>query len=1201
MRRRPLASTLRRAALACCLTPALAAQSAEPPAAIRYDRDIRPILADRCFKCHGPDAAARKAELRLDERADAVRDREGSCAIVPGNADDSDLWLRVTTDDDDDHMPPRDSGKKAITPAEAELLRAWIEQGAPYEPHWSFVPPTRPPLPAVHDLGWCRTEIDRFVLAELERHGIAPGPEAERRTLVRRAFLLLTGLPPTPAESDAFAADAAPDAYERLVHRLLYDEPWRSRFAEHIASPWLDAARYADTSGIHTDAGRQIWPWRDWVLRAFRDGMPFDRFLTEQLAGDLLPDATQDQRVATGFLRNHVTTDEGGAIDAEYLVEYAVDRTATTGEVFLGLTLGCARCHEHKYDPISHDEFYQLFSYFYANDEPGLYSQEKDPQRAFEPAITVPSEPQRAAREALVATVADTRARLDAIDPTEAAALAAFVIDPGCGVTWVRSEVVDAHSAVADGATLTIQPDGSVLASGANPAHDVHVVTLRTDATDLRLLCLEALTDASLPKGKVGRASNGNAVLGAVTVEAVSVVDPSRRAAVPLGWVWADREQDNGDFAATNVLATDDDAGWAVGAHQHAPGPRTCLLLADAPFGWEGGTDVVVTLRYDLRDAQHVFGRVRLSAGAIGAEGLARLPEAVSAFHSMGPFSPADDGDPYTTEFGPEHVRTFDAQQSFHDLGWQHAGGVVEGAVGTLPIGRNVSYVAWRVFAPSARRRTLSLGSDDGFVLFHDGREIARRAVDRGAMPDQDRVEVSLHAGQNLLVLKVVNSGGDGGFSLRRGARTDGCGDELTGDLAIVVLPRRALHEGLHQRLAVAWRRTFSPDFAARLAQLTAREQELTALDAAIPQTMVMRELAQLRPTFVLQRGVYDQPDRTRPVARGVPAALGALPPGAPADRRGLAMWLCDPGNPLVARVQVNRLWELLFGTGIVRTSEDFGMQGEWPSNPELLDWLAVEFRCCGWDLRALLERIATSAVCRQSSRARPDVRERDPDNRWLAWFPRRRLPAEVIRDQALAVSGLLVERLGGPSVKPYQPEGLWREVAMPASNTRVFQRGTGDDLWRRSLYTYWKRACPPPSLSAFDAPTRESCTIRRGTTNTPLQALVLWNDPQFVEAARVLAERTLHEGGDSADDAARLVSLFQRCTGVSPEAATLQVLSQALHDLRERYRAEPADAAALLAVGERLVDPTWPAIELAPWTLLASTVLQLDATISVD
>lgn len=1201
MRRLVAVTAVRRAVLAACLTPVLVAQSAEPPPAIRYDRDIRPILADRCFKCHGPDPAARKAELRLDERLDALRDRDGSRAIVPGVADASELLARVTTTDEDDVMPPPDSGKKAITPAEAGLLRAWIEQGAPYEPHWSFVPPTRPPLPAVRDGGWCRTEIDRFVLAELERHGIAPGPEADRGTLARRAFLLLTGLPPTPEESDAFAADAAPDAYERLVHRLLYDEPWRSRFAEHITSPWLDAARYADTCGIHTDAGRQIWPWRDWVLRAFRDGMPFDRFLTEQLAGDLLPDATQDQRVATGFLRNHVTTDEGGAIDAEYLVEYAVDRTATTGAVFLGLTLGCARCHEHKYDPISHDEFYRLFAFFDANDEPGLYSQEKDPQRAFEPAMAVPSEAQVAARAALVEAVAATRARLDAIEPAEAAALAAFVIDPGCGVRWADGEVVEAHAAAADGAVLTLQPDGSVLASGPNPAHDVHVVTLRTDATDLRLLCLEARTDASLPQGKVGRATNGNAVLGAVTVEAVSVIDPSRRVAVPLGWAWADHEQHDGDFAATNVLSIDDgEAGWAVGAHQQPPGPRTCLLLADAPFGWAGGTDVVVTLHYDTVHAQHVFGRVRLGVGSISAAGLARLPEAVSAFHTAGPFSPEPDGDLYAAGFGPEHVATFDAQQVFGDLGWRLAEDVVEGAVGTLPNGRNVSYVAWQVFAPTARRRVLSLGSDDGFVLYHDGREIARREVERGATPDQDQVELSLHAGRNLLVQKVVNTGGDAGFSLRRGARTDGCGDELTGDLAIALLPPRAQHAGLCDRLTMAWRRAFSPEFAVRLARLEAHERDLAALDAAIPQTMVMRELARPRPTFVLQRGVYDQPDRTRPVARGVPAALGALPPGAPADRRGLAMWLCAPANPLVARVQANRLWELLFGTGIVRTSEDFGMQGEWPSHPALLDWLAVEFRDGGWDLRALLERIATSAVFRQSSRARPDVRERDPDNRWLAWFPRRRLSAEMIRDQALAVSGLLVERLGGPSVKPYQPDGLWREVAMPASNTRRFERGTGDDLWRRSLYTYWKRACPPPSLSAFDAPTRESCTIRRGTTNTPLQALVLWNDPQFVEAARALAERTLREGGD-ADDAVRLTAMFRRCTGARPDDAALRALTRTLQDLRERYLAAPADAVALLSVGERQADPAWPATELAPWALVASAVLQLDATISID
>jgi hypothetical protein len=1164
---------------------------------VRYDRDIRPILADRCFKCHGPDPKSREAELRLDERAGAIEDHDGTQAVVPGNPDDSELWRRITAADPAERMPPADSSKKPLTEAERDLLRRWIEQGAAYEPHWSFVPPRRPAVPAVHDAQWCRTDVDRFLLANLERHGVTPGREAGRATLARRAFLLLTGLPPTPAELDAFAADPDRDAYERLVQRLLHEEPYSSRHAEHLATPWLDAARYADTCGIHMDAGRQIWPWRDWVLRACRDGMPFDRFLTEQIAGDLLPGATQDQQIASGLHRNHVTTDEGGAIDEEYRVEYAVDRTATTGAVFLGLTLGCARCHEHKFDPISHEDFYRLYAYFNSNDEPGLYSQVPDANRALEPFLEVPTPAQQERRERLRVDLAAAKQALDEVDPAEAAAMQSFLDALGSetGVAWAEATVTAACSTEPEGATLAVQPDGSVLASGPNPPRDVHAITLRTEAANLRLLCLEALPDASLPAQKVGRAPNGNAVLNALLVEAVSVRDPQQRAAVPLAWAWADVEQQDGDFGVANVLDAEDGVGWAVAAHQHPPGPRTALLLAKAPFGFAGGTDVTVTLRYDSGYDQHALGRVRLRLGTIGAAGLERLPEAQGGFHTAGPFAVDATTSGYAEAFPPEATNAFDRRQRFGDQKrWRHAQGVAEGRVGKLADGRNVSYVAWQLFAPTARARTLALGSDDGFVLFHDGVEVARREVDRGAAPDQDRAEVQLREGSNLVLHKVVNTGGEGGFALRRESRPN----ELAGDLVVALLPESARTAALAERLRQAWRLSFSPGFKDRRTRVASLEKDLADLEAKLPRTMVMKELATPRDTYVLMRGAYDQPDKTKKVERGIPPALGALPEDAPPDRRGLAQWLCAADNPLVARVQMNRLWELLFGTGIVRTSEDFGMQGEWPSHPELLDWLAVEFRESGWDRKKMLFLLATSAVFRQEARARPDVRERDPDNRWLSWFPRRRLSAEVIRDQALYLGGLLVEQFGGPSVKPYQPEGLWQEVAMQQSNTRVFQRGNGDDLWRRSLYTYWKRACPPPNLMTFDAPTREFCTIRRSSTNTPLQALVLWNDEQFVEAARGFAERMLQEPGD---DQARLALMFRAATARTADGNALQRLAGALRVFRQRYTADPGAAAQLLEVGERPVPGALPGPELAAWTMVASAMLNLDATICAD
>ncbi|HLQ39005.1 MAG TPA: PSD1 and planctomycete cytochrome C domain-containing protein [Planctomycetota bacterium] len=1164
--------------------------TAPPP---RYDRDIRPILADRCFRCHGPDAQKRKADLRLDERAGAVATlKHGEHAIVPSDLEHSELWRRINAHDPDEQMPPADSGKKALTAAERGLLQRWILSGADYEPHWSFVPPQQPPLPVVRDVAWCRTGIDRFVLARLEQEGVAPATQADKATLVRRLFLVITGLPPTPEESDAFLADARPDALVQWLRRLLAEEPYRSRYAERMAVPWLDQARYADTCGIHTDAGRQMWAYRDWVLAALRDHMPFDQFVREQLAGDLLREATPAQKVASGFNRCHVTTDEGGAISDEYLVEYAVDRTATMGSVFLGLTLGCARCHEHKYDPISQEDFYRLYAYFDSIEEPGLYSQEPDSNRAFEPFLPVPSAAQSAEQLRLTAGLAAAKTALDTPVPAEDAQQQAFFADleQRTGLHWAAASVVAAQST--GGSALTIEGDGAVFASGANPGRDEHEITLRTEAEDLRLLCLEALADPRLPNGRVGRAPNGNAVLTGVRIEAQSLRDPGLVQTVRTSWAWASLEQQNGDHNVVNALSGDDARGWAVDAH-NVPGNRVALLLAEQPFGFPGGTELHVHLLYRSVYSQHVFGRVRLSVGSLSADGAALLPEARSRWYVAGAYPVARDA-AFSRALGPELLTTLDHAQKFDGKTFRFDESLRDDRVNRLADGTNIHYVAQEVFAPTPRERELSLGSDDGFRLFLGGKQVAAREVERAAAADQDRAKVEFAGGRNLLVMKIANTGGAAGFYCRTLPRSG----ELAGDLVAALLPPLARTAELQQRLQTAWRLQFSPGYQQRRQHLTELQQQLAELDKNIPRTMVMKELAQARPTFVLMRGAYDKPDPQRRVDRGVPAALGKLPPGAPADRRGLADWLLAADNPLLARVSMNRLWELAFGTGIVRTSDDFGMQGEWPSHPELLDWLAVEFRSSGWDIPHMLELLLGSAAWQQSSVARPDVAARDPDNRWLSWYPRRRLPAELLRDQALYVSGLLVEKFGGPSVKPYQPDGLWQEVAMPASNTRRYQRGMGDELWRRSLYTYWKRACPPPNLQAFDAPTREFCTVRRMQTNTPLQALVLWNDEQFVEAARKLAERTLLAGGD---DDARLQAMYRRCTARLPDDRTLARVRSALATWRQRYATADADARALLAVGQAPPAGALPPAELAAWTMVASALFALDATLCTD
>jgi hypothetical protein len=612
--------------LAAALVPAFPRGSSDaprPPRPLRYDRDVRAILSDRCFRCHGPDAGKRQAELRLDVAEIATAVRDGHAAVVPGSPESSELLRRVSSTDEDVRMPPPKSGRRPLSADEREIVRRWIAEGAHYEPHWSFVPPVRPPVPELNGAAASANPVDAFLLAKLDEEGVTPSPAADPETRIRRLFLDLTGLPPTPEETDRFLADDRADAEHAWTHwveKLLTAEPYRTRYAERMAAPWLDASRYADTCGIHMDAGRQMWLWRDWVLAAFRDGMPFDRFLTEQIAGDLLPDATESQKIASGFNRNHVTSDEGGAIAEEYLVEYAVDRAATTSSVFLGLTMGCARCHDHKFDPIAQEEFYRFYSFFDSIEEPGLYSQLPDANRAMEPFIDVPRPEQRKQLADLRAHLEDEKKALDTPDPQEAAQRQAFFDESvsKSGVAWAPTRLVAATSA--NGATLALQPDGSVLSSGANPDKDDHTLELRTDATGLRLLLLEALADESLPAKKVGRAPNGNAVLSGVTAEAVSVADPSKRQDLRFVWAWADREQKNGDFRAVNVLDATDELGWAVDA-DHADGGRTLLLLAEAPFGYEGGTKLSVVLQYRSVYAQHVFGRERIRSARSGTPG----------------------------------------------------------------------------------------------------------------------------------------------------------------------------------------------------------------------------------------------------------------------------------------------------------------------------------------------------------------------------------------------------------------------------------------------------------------------------------------------------------------------------------------------------------------------------------------------------
>lgn len=1177
---------------------------------VRYSRDIRPLLSNKCFVCHGPDVSTREADLRLDAFEFATKDLGGYAAIVPGDAEASELWYHITNEDPDEVMPPPASNKKPFTQQEQDVIRTWIEGGAKYEEHWAFVLPQD----RFDGRGSDKNAIDYYVQAELLRSGVQPSPQAAPENLLRRLMLDLTGLPPTLDELGSFRTDFAENAdvaWRQWVERVLTQEPYMSRFAERMATPWMDQARYADTSGIHMDAGRQMWLWRDWVLRAYRDNMPFDRFLTEQIAGDLIPNASLDQLVASGFNRNHIITDEGGAIDEEYLVEYSVDRVSTTGAVFLGLTTACARCHDHKFDPFTQEDFYKFFAFFNSIDEPGLYSQMPDPNRAFEPFIEVPSKAQNAERVALAKSLEDVRAELSDPSPEEAVAFASFLRElPGeIGMAWVNSEVTAASSD--GGATLTTLEDGSVLASGTNPPTDVHHITLRTDASDLRLLQLDVLGHASFTNGAPGRAGNGNGVLTSIQVEAVSVDNPEEREVVEFDWAWADHAQDNDDYGIQRALDSRHNTGWAIAGHTDG-GNRTALFLAKEPFGFDGGTDLEITLGYESIWGAHTFGRVRMSIAQLGEEGIARLPISQGYWYATGAFELPSAQDAYAAKFGPELHGSFDPIVPFETAGaggqkWTYRKAHADGAVNKLSAGTNVHYVGKEVWSPDAREVEVSLGSDDGFVLFVNGTSVAQREVPRGVQADQDRATVSLNAGRNTLVFKIINTGGAAGFYFKALEPAPILAEGLvagvlrrTADLADSSDEAKAVFKDIQH----AWRLSHSPAYKGILERESGIVAAQSSLGKAIPRTMVMREREAPRMAFVLDRGEYDKADKNRPVEPGVPAFLAGfgaehLPSDRRATRLDLAHWMTDPENPLVSRVAVNRIWQVLFGRGLVATSGDFGLQGSWPSHPELLDHLAVTFVEGGWDTRDLLRTILLSETYRQSSRGRTDTLVADPTGALLSTYPVRRLTGEAIRDGALFVSGLLVEEFGGPSVKPYQPSGLWREVAMNQSNTRTFELGTGGDLFRRSVYTYWKRAAPPPALLTFDAPTREGCEILRGSTNTPLQALALWNDEQFVEAARNLALRCLDN--DNGADPVVLAAIFESCTGRKPDVQEAGLLAAALSDLKVRYRSAPEDAEALLSIGMtgQAEDPAVSRTDLAAWSMIASAILNLHATIT--
>jgi hypothetical protein len=1005
---------------------------------VSFNRDIRPILSENCFHCHGPDARNRKGRLRLDTREGALGPRKShEPAILPGKSADSPVMQRVLAADPDDRMPPSDSGKK-LSPQQIELLRKWIDQGADWQGHWAFITPQRPQQPPVKEQATVRNPIDRFVLARLEKEGLRPSPEADRTTLIRRVTFDLTGLPPTPAEIDAFLADTSPRAYERLVDRLLASP----RYGEHFARYWLDLARYGDTHGLHFDNERALWPYRDWVIDAFNANKPFDQFVVEQLAGDLLPGATPAQRTATGFNRCNVTTSEGGSINDEVLVRYAVDRTETMGTVFMGVTLGCAVCHDHKFDPFPQKDFYRLLAYFNSAADAAMDGNALAPP----PILKTPSPQQEARGKELEQQTVRVRKKI-------ADALAAVrYTDPGASKpvqpTGPR-EVVWIDDALPSGA----QPSGGKPWDFvAGPSHPVRsgTLSLRNVARGLGQQFFE-------------KASPGLTVGAVDRLFADVYLDPKS--------------------PPRSIMLQFNDGTW-----EHRAFWGEDLI----PFGSSGGPS-----RRSMGPLPKAGEWVRLE---VEASQVGLSPGAVL------------NGWAFTQHDGTTY--------------WDRAGVVTRTPQGGQSLD---SLAAW---------------------------EAHERAQAKGQAPQPVRDALKVKPEQ----------------------RND--------------QQKKIIREHFLEHVYPGTRPVFAPLHA----ELAGLERERKEVEGAIPVTMVMADLPQPRETFLLIRGQYDK--KGEKVTPGTPAVLPTPPADAPANRLGLARWLVGPRHPLTSRVAVNRYWQHYFGRGLVKTAEDFGAQGEWPSHPKLLDWLAVEFQASGWNVKQLQKLIVTSHTYRQASEVRPELLKADPENVLLARGPRFRLDAEVVRDAALFVSGLLEERVGGRSVKPYQPPGIWEAVGFNGSNTRDFKRDNGTALYRRSLYTFWKRTAPPPSLMAFDAPSRETCVTRRARTNTPLQALVLMNDEQYVEAARHLAERMLAGGTTPAE---RLAHGFRLATARRPADTELRVLVRLYERQRDHYRQHLDDARKLLAVGESRPRAALDPAEYAAFTMAANLILNLDETITKE
>ncbi|MCO6458938.1 MAG: DUF1553 domain-containing protein [Pirellulaceae bacterium] len=1132
--------------------------AAEPP--VDFNREIRSILSNNCFTCHGPDDSERQAGLRLDQPAEALAELDsGLRAIVPGQPDQSELLARVRHEDPDLRMPPADSGKK-LTPAEIELLTRWIRQGAKYSRHWSYVPPVRPPLPAVGSAAWPRNEIDYFILSELERRGLRPAPATDRAALIRRVSLDLIGLPPTLDEVRRFEQDSDPKVYERLVDRLL-DHP---AYGEHWARMWLDLARYADSAGYADDPPRTIWAYRDYVIRSLNANKPFDQFTVEQLAGDLLPDPAPDQLIATAFHRNTLTNNEGGTNDEEFRNVAIVDRVNTTLAVWMGTTVSCAQCHNHKYDPISQQEFFQLFA---------IWNNTADADRRDEsPLLEIWSDQQQRQKADWQAEIERLQEQLATATPELLAEQSAWERQLAAAPQWHAWRPAEVR--LESGAAASIADDASVLVPQAQPTDTYSVeLPVETPAGDGQpgrwtALRLEALDHDSLPGRGPGHAG-GNFV---VTRVLARIAPPAgQRPSGRYVRIELPGEQKILSLAEVQVFSGDENlaqAGEATQSSTAFDGPSHLAI--------DGKTDGNYTAGTTTHTATEANPWWEVDLGS--TQPLDRIVV----------WNRTDNG--LHTRLKDFRVRLLDEQRQ---MVWEQA--VVESPNPqvdlTLSGVRPVALVA--AYADHTQAGFAADAVLDGKEPDKSGWAIGPQLGQAHHLTLIPQTPLELPAGSRLIVTIEQRSQHEN-HTLGRFRLSGTTAEQVSQFAALPAEIVRILAVPAEQR-SDEQTRQLTTHYLSIAPRLQPQRQRLAALTKQLaeakPETTVpiMRRLPdnQLRVTRIQRRGNFlELGDEVQP---GVPTALHAWPEGLEANRLGLARWLIDPANPLTARVIVNRYWEAIFGQGLVLTSEEFGSQGDLPSHPELLDWLATELVAHHWDLKHLLKKLVLSATYQQSSKVTGELLERDPENRWLARGPRYRLSAEMVRDQALFVSGLLSDKMYGPPVKPPQPA-----VGLSAAfgSGIDWQTSQGDDRYRRALYTTWRRSNPYPSMVAFDAPNREVCTVRRSQTNTPLQALVTLNDPVYVEAAQALARR-IEAAGDSPDE--KLVFGFRLCLAREPSEAERASLTRLYEQARQRFAAD-AEAARHMAT-----QPLGPAPEgsdiasLAAWTVVGNVLLNLD------